>query len=178
MAAGSDSELGSSLDWRRLRDIAEPIVEAAWHASLADRERSPTPPAGIRVLLVSPTSEGAEVERVLGESGIGVSRVSSCAEASTACSSVPSFQAIFTARRLVDGGYRDLVEMTRRLPRFVPVIVWLRQADGGWTDLLEAGASGVLVEPYRSLEVHAVLEALPRLWARDPTAECTPAGHK
>jgi hypothetical protein len=68
MAAGSDSELGSSLDWRRLRDIAEPIVEAAWHASLADRERSPTLPAGIRVLLVSPASEGAEVERVLEES--------------------------------------------------------------------------------------------------------------
>ena len=74
MAAGSDSELGSSLDRRRLRDIAEPIVEAAWHASLADRERSPTLPAGIRVLLVSPPSEGAE--------------------AFPACSSVPSFQAI------------------------------------------------------------------------------------
>ena len=94
MAAGSDSELGSSLDRRRLRDIAEPIVEAAWHASLADRERSPTLPAGIRVLLVSPPSEGAEVERVLEESGVGVSRVSSCAEAFPACSSVPSFQAI------------------------------------------------------------------------------------
>ena len=62
-------------------------------------------------------------------------------------------------RRLADGGYRDVVEMTRRLPRFVPVIVWLRQADGGWTDLLEAGASGVLAEPYRSSEVRAVLDA-------------------
>jgi hypothetical protein len=178
MAAGSDSELGSSLDWRRLRDIAEPIVEAAWHASLADRERSSTLPAGSRVLLVSPASEGAEVERVLKESGVGVSRVSSCAEAFPACSSVPSFQAIFTARRLADGGYRDVVEMTRRLPRFVPVIVWLRQADGGWPDLLEAGASGVLAEPYRSWEVRAVLEALPCLWARDPDRECTPAGHR
>ena len=94
MAAGSDSELGSSLDRRRLRDIAEPIMEAAWHASLADRERSPTLPAGIRVVLVSPASEGAEVERVLEESGVGVSRVSSCPEAFPACSSVPSFQAI------------------------------------------------------------------------------------
>ena len=74
-------------------------------------------------------------------------------------------------RRLADGGYRDVVEMTRRLPRFVPVIVWLCQADGGWTDLLEAGASGVLAEPYRSSEVRAVLEALPCLWARDPARE-------
>ncbi len=29
LAAGSDSELGSSLDWKRLREIAEPIVRAA-----------------------------------------------------------------------------------------------------------------------------------------------------
>jgi hypothetical protein len=42
----------------------------------------------------------------------------------------------------------------------VPVIVWLRRADGGWTDLLEAGASAVLAEPYRSSEVRAALEAL------------------
>ena len=68
--------------------------------------------------------------------------------------------------------------MARWPPRFVPVIVWLRQADGGWTDLLEAGASGVLAEPYRSSEVRAVLEALPCLWARDPAGECTPAGHR
>jgi hypothetical protein len=33
LAAGSDSELGSSLDWTQLRDIAEPIVRQAWLAS-------------------------------------------------------------------------------------------------------------------------------------------------
>lgn len=81
-------------------------------------------------------------------------------------------------RRLAAGEYRVVVEMTRRLPRFVPVIVWLGQADGGWNDLLEAGASGVLAEPYRSSEVRAVLEALPCLWARNPATECTPAGDR
>lgn len=35
MAAGSDSELGSSLDWTRLRDIAEPIVAEAVRAARA-----------------------------------------------------------------------------------------------------------------------------------------------
>ncbi len=35
MAAGSDSELGSSLHWTRLRDIAEPIVREAYLRSLA-----------------------------------------------------------------------------------------------------------------------------------------------
>jgi hypothetical protein len=33
LAAGSDSELGSSLEWTQLRDIAEPIVGQAWLAS-------------------------------------------------------------------------------------------------------------------------------------------------
>ncbi len=35
MAAGSDSELGSSLHWTQLRDIAEPIVRQAYEASAA-----------------------------------------------------------------------------------------------------------------------------------------------
>ena len=35
LAAGSDSELGSSLHWTQLRDIAEPIVRQAYEASLA-----------------------------------------------------------------------------------------------------------------------------------------------
>jgi hypothetical protein len=41
MAAGSDSELGSSLEWTTLRDIAEPIVREAYFKSLAP---SPSPP--------------------------------------------------------------------------------------------------------------------------------------
>ena len=35
LAAGSDSELGSSLHWTRLRDIAEPIVRQAYENSLS-----------------------------------------------------------------------------------------------------------------------------------------------
>jgi hypothetical protein len=41
MAAGSDSEMGSSLHWTRLREIAEPIVREAYLKSLAP---SPGPP--------------------------------------------------------------------------------------------------------------------------------------
>ena len=33
MAAGSDSELGSSLHWIRLKEIAEPIVREAYERS-------------------------------------------------------------------------------------------------------------------------------------------------
>jgi hypothetical protein len=34
LAAGSDSEMGSSLHWTQLRDIAEPVVQRTCHASL------------------------------------------------------------------------------------------------------------------------------------------------
>jgi len=46
LAAGSDSELGSSLHWTKLRDIAEPMVQEAWlksttaAASISDRSTS------------------------------------------------------------------------------------------------------------------------------------------
>jgi hypothetical protein len=35
LAAGSDSEMGSSLDWKQLRDIAEPMVREAYLANAA-----------------------------------------------------------------------------------------------------------------------------------------------
>ena len=41
MAAGSDSELGSSLHWTKLRDIAEPIIKDLYQASLKPRPPSP-----------------------------------------------------------------------------------------------------------------------------------------
>ena len=40
LAAGSDSELGSSLHWTRLREIAEPLVSCAW---LGQHHRSARP---------------------------------------------------------------------------------------------------------------------------------------
>ena len=38
LAAGSDSESGSSLPWTRLRDIAEPIVAEAWRRAGRNEE--------------------------------------------------------------------------------------------------------------------------------------------
>src|SRR5690348_13844939 len=58
MAAGSDSEMGSSLPWTRLRDIAEPIVEAAWRTNQPDV----TLRAGrAKVLLTRPAGAGADL---------------------------------------------------------------------------------------------------------------------
>lgn len=81
-------------------------------------------------------------------------------------------------RRLAAGEYRDVVEMTRRLPRFVPVIVWLGQADGGWNTCSKREPRACSRNHTAVQRSAPVLEALPCLWARNPARECTPAGDR
>lgn len=160
MAAGSDSEMGSSLDWQQIRDIAEPIVEAAWLASLpaADLQSSPDRP---RVVLIRLPGEAADLQAILEECGAEVSAVSTCADLLDALHAGVPPQAIFSMRRLADGDYHEVVEMARRLSEAVPVIVCLPHGDGGWTDVLESGAAAVLAPPYRGPEIQRILDSLP-----------------
>jgi len=162
MAAGSDSELGSSLHWTQLRDIAEPIVEAAWLANRAKADSDSAAAPAPSILLVAPPGEGLDLQTALAEGGAEVSRASSCLEASVACRT-GSYQAVFCARQLPDGGYHELLETARQLPEVIPVVVCLDEADGGWSDLLEAGAAALLAPPYHRSEILSIFEALPRL---------------
>jgi len=162
MAAGSDSELGSSLHWSMLRDIAEPIVEAAWRANMPDavprRERP-------RVLLVSPSGEADDLHGVLEDCGAEVTHCFSCAEGCGTLRGATRFGGVFFlmgAEARLDPNYRDLRELVRR-PDVTPLVLCLATADGGWTDLLETGAAGVLVRPFRHSQVRRMLEALPRM---------------
>ncbi|HUJ22264.1 MAG TPA: hypothetical protein VLX58_12110 [Bryobacteraceae bacterium] len=158
LAAGSDSELGSSLHWTRLRDIAEPIVQEASRAP-AFETRNPGR-SRFRVLLVMAPEEAAKLQPVLEECGAQVSVVSSCAEASQAIRSGVPIRAIFSARRLPDGGVRDCLEMAKGCPHYLPLILCLPKIDGGWIDLLELGAFSLIVEPYRQDEVRRAIEAV------------------
>jgi hypothetical protein len=163
MAAGSDSELGSSLHWTQLRDIAEPIVERAWLANMADAERREETYTRPRVLLVSAAGDRASLQAVMEDCGAEVVTVSSRVEAERICRSGLSFQAIVSAPRLDDGTWHELAGMARGLDPVVPVIVYVPVADGGWSDLLESGAFALLAPPYHREEVLRVLEALPRV---------------
>ena len=160
MAAGSDSELGSSLHWTKLRDIAERVVGAAWLVNSATPELPEPAPARPRILLVIPPDQGTTLEVALAEAGAEVYIVSSCEEASATLTAGSRFDAIFCGQKLSDGGYRDLVETANRIPEYLPVIVCLPEADGGWPDLLEAGVSDILVSPYRRHEIRRVFEDL------------------
>ncbi|HEV3334523.1 MAG TPA: hypothetical protein VG096_26225 [Bryobacteraceae bacterium] len=157
MAAGSDSELGSSLHWTVLRDIADTIVRGAV------RDSRPTPALVLTVGC-------REIETALKQCHAEVCRVVSLAEArSTLASGVP-VQAMFCAQKLPDGRVSDLVDLSRQFASGVPVIVYLPDIDGGWSDLLEAGAADMITGPHLRDEVARVLKSLPRYCAVRPPA--------
>ncbi|GEM_PF-861517 len=161
MAAGSDSELGSSLHWTTLRDIAEPIVEAAWRASMAGVSAR----RGPEVLLVSPRAEADDLQGVLEDCGAVVTRAFSPAEASLVLRGSARFRGVFLMAPASDPDSLPLLQLIRQ-PGGTPLVRCLTRGDGGWTDLLESGASAVLARPFRHSQVRRILEALPRMAAR------------
>jgi hypothetical protein len=149
MAAGSDSELGSSLPWTALRDIAERIVEDAVRASR-------TPP----VLVLTVGCD--EIRTALELCGAQAWPVSSLADARRFLARGILVHAIFCALDLPDGTVARLADLSGELAGGVPVIVCMPEIDGGWSDLLEAGAADVIAGPYLRDEVARVLKSLPR----------------
>jgi DNA-binding LytR/AlgR family response regulator len=158
LAAGSDSELGSSLNWTKLRDIAEAVVEEAVRASTTSAHPGNRPPLGM--LLVMHPDEATKLRALLHECGAETFLASSCAEAGRVLRSGAPIRGIFSAQRLPDGGITELALTGNRCPEPAPLIVCLPQIDGGWIDLLEAGAFDLLVEPYRHERIHQIIEEL------------------
>ncbi|PWU01547.1 MAG: hypothetical protein C5B51_22560 [Terriglobia bacterium] len=144
LAAGSDSEIGSSLHWTRLRDIAEPIVQAAL------RPRIPVLTIGC-----------AGLHPLLERCGAEVHAVYRCAEAREALQSGLAIQAILMPPAVPDGGLQQLVEIVRERSEYVPVIVCLGETDGGWSDVLESGAADILMAPCSQEQIQQILNHLP-----------------
>jgi len=159
LAAGSDSELGSSLHWTRIRDIAEAIVEEASCPPGARVNSGSPSPSGI--LVVGEPAETGKLQSFLDQFGSEVFTASSCAEAARAIHAGVPMRAVFSAVRLPDGGFQDLVRMTGECAEAIPVIVYLPEIDGGWTDLLEAGAFELIFEPYCREKIERVMAAVP-----------------
>jgi hypothetical protein len=157
MAAGSDSELGSSLHWTRLRDIAETVLQEAWL-----EKEAPAPPDHTRprTMVVGGVKHREELQPTLRACGADVLAVRSCQEARRALERGIVFDAIFTSLALPDGGFRALVRMAGQIIGNIPVVVCVPRADGGWTDLLESGAFGLLTEPYTEEDVQRMLASI------------------
>jgi len=128
LAAGSDSELGSSLHWTKLRDIAEGVVDEASRAyAMAGRAGKRSP---LGILMVMHPSEAAKLHALLEECGAETFLASSCAEADRVLRAGSPIRGIFSTLRMPDGGVADLARMGNRCPEPVPLIVLL--AAGRW----------------------------------------------
>jgi hypothetical protein len=158
LAAGSDSELGSSLHWTAIRDIAEALIEKASSEHL--KEAPGVVRSQFGILVVMDPAEAMRLHGLLDVCGAEVFMASSCAEARRTLQGGAPIRAIFSSQRLPDGGFGDLVQMAGASAEPLPVIVFLPKIDGGWIDLLEAGAFDLVVEPYRRETIERVIGEL------------------
>ena len=160
LAAGSDSELGSGLHWTRLRDIAEPMVQGAWRKSMKAAASVSGANCGPRVLVVMPPEWRLHFCECLKRCGGEAVLAESCREACEVLGTGLAVDAIFSPLMLPDGSLEHLVQVARQRWKFIPVVICLSKLDGGWSDLLEAGASGVLVEPYEGEQIQNVIASI------------------
>lgn len=161
LAAGSDSELGSSLHWTRLRDIAEPIVREAWlKGAGAIVSATATSDGAPRVLMVMPPGRQSRLQQHLEAAGAVVFPVASWAEACAVLGTDLAFDAVFCTLKLPGGSFERLLQAVRQRPEFIPVVVCLAEVDQGWIDLLETGVFALLVEPCEPEQVQSVIAAI------------------
>lgn len=155
LAAGSDSQLGSSLHWRQLKEIADRVVGES-------HRRTSTPPFAFTsefetrptVLLTLPAGAQTRLRPYLAEVGAQVLTASSCEEARHILASNPDVDAIFSEILMTDGCFTSLVPGDGGADAGpVPVVVCLEHLDAGCTDLLERGAFSILSPPYSAEKV-------------------------
>jgi CheY-like chemotaxis protein len=158
LAAGSDSETGSSLHWTRIRDIAEDIVREAYLESMATTAPAlAASSARPRVLLAAPPALQKRLGGRLAECGAEILPAATCGEAQRLLESNAAIDAVVSTLNLPDGGFHCVLEAARRLPSPPATVVCLERADGGATDVLEEGAFQLLVEPFETSQIRRTL---------------------
>lgn len=155
LAAGSDSELGSSLHWTELRDIAENVLQEAW----LEKSAVGSEQGRLNIMVACGAAERARLQALLKTHDVDFVCVRSCAETVRALERGIAADAIFTTLDLPDGTFRSMLAAAERFGQ-IPVVVLVPSADGGWVDLLEAGAFSVLAEPCDEHDIEKVLTAI------------------
>jgi DNA-binding response OmpR family regulator len=108
------------------------------------------------LLVMTPRNRGI-LSAELRQCGAQILEVSHFSQAGRIAETM-HLDAVFTDFSLPDGNWRKLLAGMRQLRILAPVIVCVQQADGGWVDLLENGACDLLVEPFATEDVRAVLQ--------------------
>ena len=158
LAAGSDSEIGSSLSWTELRDIAEPIISAAFRTNVVAQLPRRGEVARPGVLLVMPPAGQSPLREQLMACGLEVYPVSSCAEARKVLHLHYQLTVVFCASRLPDGGFHEVAQMARDRSSEVPLVVCVSEVDADGMSAPESGALQTIREPYAQAQVQAAID--------------------
>jgi hypothetical protein len=158
LAAGSDSEIGSSLSWTALKDIAEPIVSEAFRRNVSAQLPGRGEVARRGVLLVMPPASQSPIREHLMACGLEVFPVPSCAEARKVLNLHYQLTAVFCAARLPDGGCHEVAQMARERSREVPVVVCAPRTDIDCMSGFESDAVQLIGEPYDQAQVREAID--------------------
>jgi DNA-binding response OmpR family regulator len=146
------------LSWTALRDIAEPIVSAAFRKNVSAQLPGRGDVARRGVLLVMPPASQPPIREHLMACGLEVFPVSSCAEARKVLNLHYQLTVVFCTPRLSDGGFQDVAQMARERSREVPVVVCAPRTDGDCLSGLESDGVQVIREPYEQAEVRKAID--------------------
>jgi hypothetical protein len=158
LAAGSDSEMGSSLHWTRLRDIAEPIVRESFPAGGPQKTAAAAEVARPSALVVMPLDRGGQLRECLHRAGLEPFPVTSCEEARKMLRLDYQIAAVFSAAQLPDGKVSDLIESSHERAALVPVVVYVSPSDNGQP--IDERAAAILREPCDEQQVRAILREI------------------
>ena len=112
------------------------------------------------ILFVSPyPQDAASLSNLLTAVSIPIEHAS-CLEEAASKLQENRFQAVLTEAELEDGTWRDVLNLARRLPRRLEVVVTHPWADASlWAEAISVGAYDLLAQPFEGMEVRRVLKS-------------------
>jgi DNA-binding NtrC family response regulator len=116
--------------------------------------------SNVRILTVSPQqTDQAVLARILGHSAWTHVAASTVSEAARQLAN-SHFHVVLSERKLADGGWKDILELTSGMNEPPQVIVLSRDGDERlWAEVLNLGAWDVLVKPFHPKEVYRTIHS-------------------
>ena len=116
--------------------------------------------SSVRILAVSPQDNDlAVLSRILSHSAWTSVTASTVAEAARHLAS-NHFHVVLSERRLADGDWKRILDLTSRMTEPAQVIVLYRDGDERlWAEVLNLGAWDVLIKPFHPKEVYRTIHS-------------------
>jgi DNA-binding NtrC family response regulator len=130
--------------------------------------------SNVRILTISPQqTDQAVLSRILGHSAWTHVTASTVSEAARHLAN-SHFHVVLAERKLPDGDWTDIVELTSGMNERPQVIVLSRDGDERlWAEVLNLGAWDILIKPFHPKEVYRTIHSA---WQHGSSVRRRPAG--